>query len=334
MEKQTLLAEIEQLASYKKITLKELVAAYNSGKHLRSKGISYNQATLEQIFYYLGGAIIFIGISILIGQHWASLTFFTRLMATLGSGIIAYVVGVLLQSNRNFAPIGQAFFLISALVLPLGFYVLLQHFGFKPNQDGLQAIISGILFFFFLISYWIFPITLFIIFNILFGSWLILSLTNFMIGGDPYFAYLSFFSYRTLLLAIVYLLLGYHYAEQEKHTLSGVLYGIGSFVLLSTVLNLSGWKPRQNLFWEETLFILSFVVIFLSVPLRSRALLTIGTFFLMIFIGKLTTEYFVNNLGWPLALVLAGLMMIMIGYTSIRIYNLLNKKIIMQSTTT
>lgn len=323
MEKQTVLAEVKQLAAYKKITLRELTSAYNAGKHLPPKDISYNQATLEQIFYYLGGAIIFIGISILIGQHWASLNFFTRLMATLGSGITAYIVGALLQSYRNFAPIGQAFFLISALVLPLGCYVICQHYGFNPNHDGVQVIISGILFAFFLISYGIFPITLFIIFNILFGTWLILSVTNFLISGDPYFANISFFSYRTLLLAVVYLLLGYHYAKQEKHTLAGVLYGIGSFVLLTTVLNLSGWKPKQNLIWEEALFILSFVIIFLSVPFKSRALLTIGTFFLIVFIGKLTAEYFVNNLGWPLALVLAGLLMIVIGYTSIRVYNLL-----------
>ena len=39
----------------------------------------------------------------------------------------------------------------------------------------------------------------------------------------------------------------------------------------------------------------------------------------MFYILKITSEYFTEGLGWPLALVLAGLAMIGVGYVSLSV---------------
>ncbi len=56
--------------------------------------------------------------------------------------------------------------------------------------------------------------------------------------------------------------------------------------------------------------------LFLSINLKSGSFLTFGTLFIMAYILKITAEYFTRGLGWPLALVIAGLMLIAIGYLS------------------
>jgi len=44
-----------------------------------------------------------------------------------------------------------------------------------------------------------------------------------------------------------------------------------------------------------------------------------GTIFLMAYILKITSEYFSTGLGWPIALVIAGLAMIGVGFMSFSI---------------
>ena len=63
-------------------------------------------------------------------------------------------------------------------------------------------------------------------------------------------------------------------------------------------------------------------IIFLSIYVKNKAFLVFGSMFLMGYILKITSEYFAQSLGWPLALVIAGLALIATGYFSFY----LNKK--------
>ena len=52
---------------------------------------------------------------------------------------------------------------------------------------------------------------------------------------------------------------------------------------------------------------------------KSQAFLIWGTIFLMVYLLKITSEYFSKGFGWPLALVMLGLSLIGVGYMSISI---------------
>jgi hypothetical protein len=97
------------------------------------------------------------------------------------------------------------------------------------------------------------------------------------------------------------------------------LYAFGSLGFLGAALALGGWAPEQNVFWELIFPLLVFGIIFLSIYVKSRAFLVFGSLFLIGYIFKLTGEYFSNTLGWPLALVLAGLLIMGVGYYAVRI---------------
>ncbi len=312
MEKKELLGHIQHLASRGVITKEEVASAFEEGIHGNASEISH-QGGISRILYYIGGAVVFFGISILIFQHWATLNGATKILSTLGSGVAAYIAAVFLSREKLLEPIGRAFYFISALVMPLGLHVTFHIAGIDTGSHGIQSIVSGILLITFLLSYLVEHKSVFVLFNIIFGTWLFFSLTNFIVGGRPGFEW-EFSAYRVLCVGVVYALLGYYFFETPHRVLTGALYGFGALCFLGAALALGDWEPQQNWFWEMIFPGLVFGVMFLSVYLKSRSFLTFGSLYLIAYIFKITAEYFSDSLGWPLVLVLTGLGLIASGY--------------------
>jgi len=315
--KEEILQYVKTLAEQKIITKDELDLAYDSGSGIKEDIVLTKRLGISEILYYIGGAIVFLGIAILLAQNWSTLGFGTKVLATLGAGVATYFVGVLFSRDERTETAGSAFYLISALVIPMGLYVVFDNAGFDAGSYGSQSLISGILFGMYLMSYVVFRKNVFTLFSILFGTWLFFSLTSFMIGSGAYFDSWKFYEYRILAVGITYMLIGYAFSKNERVPLSNFLYGFGIFGFLSSALSLGGWEPNQNVFWELIYPGLIFGALFLSVHIRSKSFLTWGTLFLMAYILKITSEYFSSGLGWPLALVIAGLSMIGVGYMSL-----------------
>ncbi len=313
--KAEILEYIKTLGAEKSVTKEEVLAAYNAGAG--ADHVSLKRLGIAEILYYIGGGIVFLGISILVWQNWSSLGFVTKVLATFGAGIAAYFVGLLFGRDQKTEAVGYAFYLISALVLPIGLYVIFDNAGFDMGSAGAQSLISGILFGVYLLSYVVFRKNIFVLFSILFSTWFFFAFTDFLTSGGFYFERWKFYEYRALIAGLSYMLLGYAFAKNEHAPLSGFLYGFGILAFLGAALSLGGWEPRQNVFWELIFPGLVFGALFISVHIRSKAFLTWGTIFLMVYILKITSEYFSHDLGWPLALVIAGLALIGVGYMSI-----------------
>jgi len=313
MDKNDLLQHIQTLASQKAITKDELISAFDAGIRQDVQEEVSRTSGISHVLYYLGGAVVFIGISVLIWQHWAALNSVTKILSTLGAGIASYIAAVFLSREERFEVASRAFYFIAALVMPLGLHVTFHIAGLDTGSHGVQSIVSGILLATFLPSYLINRKTVFALFNIIFGTWLFFSFTSFIVGGRPNFGW-EFSAYRVLSIGLVYALLGYYFSGSLHKALTGALYGFGVFCFLGAALALGDWKPHQNWFWELIFPGLVFGVIFLSVYLKSKVFLTFGSLYLITFIFKITGEYFAESLGWPLVLVLTGLGLIAIGY--------------------
>lgn len=318
--RQQALEYVKSLATSHTLTREELVAAYEAGAGTHTGAEA--QTRYAQILYYIGGAIVFLGISIFVWQNWSTLSFPTKMLATMGGGIAAYVVALLFGRQEKFEGVSAAFYLISALVLPLGLYVVFENAGMDIGDSGVQTLIAGILFVVFIASFLLMRKTVLALFSILFGTILFYTTTNYLVGQNPYYDWWKFSEYRVLISGLAYLLLGYGLARGRYAGLSGFLYGFGILGFLGAALALGGWEPSQNMFWELLFPFLVFSALYVSVYLKSRVFLVFGALFLMVYILKITSEYFTSGLGWPLSLVVAGLLMIGVGYLSIA----LNKK--------
>ncbi len=319
MDKNQILLQVKTLVSANLLTKDELLKAYDEAQENKPRDVLNIKIGVAESLYYIGGLIVFIGIVVLVFQNWESLDTFMRIFVTLGSGIAAFVVGLLLGLNKDTDPVGYAFHLIAALILPLGIFISFDAAGIEPYSAGYMTIIFSILFFTYLASFFLLKKLIFIIFTIIFGSFLYFTLTNFILGSSPLVTDWSFNEYRVLVLGISYILLGYAFSKTDMKGFSGALYGFGVLGVLASTFALGGWSPKQNYMWEALFPGIALGSVFATFYFNSRAFILWGTLFLMIYILKITGEYFTDSLGWPLALVIAGLSLIGIGFMAFKL---------------
>lgn len=319
MQKNDLIEEVQrQLAagSLSEQELLELIAADAATPQRRDSVLA---SRLSVILYYVGGGIVFLGMVFLIAQEWDQFPPWLKIFVTLGSGIAAFVVGVLLSQHEKLGAAGPAFFLLSAMLLPGGILVAYDEAG--VNVDALPVLvqISGILAAVYIGAYLTFRQTVLLVFGILFSTWFFFMLTSQLASGAPIYERFEFVTYRILFAGLCYMFLGHAFSGTDREVLTGWLYGIGVVAFLGAGFALGEWKPNQNVFWEAIYPGLVFAVIFLSTYLKSRTFLVFGSLALGSFLVKITAEYFEDSIGWPASLVLMGFMLMGVAYLAVRI---------------
>jgi len=316
MDKQRVLESVSVLAAAGDLSEAELTAAYREGA---GGEIVERHTRYSMVLYYIGGGVVVMGIVALIAQVWDDLGSVMHIVVTLGSGIAAFTAGVLLSRRRWLGAAGPAFFLIAALVLPFGLAVALDEAGFQPDQFGWQSLISVVLMGAFAAAYLLFRSNSLLLYAIGYATWAFFAVTGWIVGPNPGFDEFEFFEYRALAVGLSYLILAFSFAETERRPVSGILYGLGAVSFLGASLALGGWTPSQSVFWELVFPGLVFCVLYASVHLKSKALLTFGSLFLASYLVKITSEYFSDSLGWPLALVISGMMLMGVGFLTLRL---------------
>lgn len=317
MDKQQLLNEVSQMVSSGQLTKDEVLAVIVPKPGGRSADRHMN---LSEILYYIGGGIVFLGIAVLVYQNWDTFSGALRIFITLGSCIACFIVAALLYRYENLRKVAQAFFLLFGMLLPLGVGVVFYQAGYDLSSNAVQALMYLILSAVIFLSFWYYKQTILLFFGIIFATALFHFILALIIGDNlTYVDASKIWEYEFLVIGLVYMLIGYYLTRTSQAVLSGVMYGFGSLMFLGSTIALGGWQPNQNTFWELIYPLLVFGIIFLSVYLKSKTFLTFGTIFLIAYILKLTGEYFQSGLGWPLALVIAGLLIILVGYYAVRI---------------
>ncbi|MCL5260793.1 MAG: DUF2157 domain-containing protein [Gammaproteobacteria bacterium] len=320
--KEEALKYVRSLAAENIITKNELDTAFAAGSsETKNKDsvIIAKKLNLMEVLCYIGGAIVFLGIIIILTQHWQKLNSVTKILVTFGAGIAAYITGLMFSNDEKTFAVSSAFYLISALLLPTGIYVIFDLAGFNLNSSGLESFISMMLFIAYFSSYFLFRKNIFLLFSVIFATWFYYAFLGLIISEGVIQD--KIFEYCTLAAGLAYIFLGFAFSHDEKKSLSGFLYSFGILGFLGAAFALGGYEPKQDLMWELIFPCLAFAALFFSVQIKSKAFLTFGTLFLIIYIAKITAEYFSKTLSWPFALVIAGLAIIGVGYLSFRIKN-------------
>lgn len=274
---------------------------------------------LAELLCYIGGGVIFLGIVISLGQNWERMNILTKLLSTIGSAFAAQFVGIMLSPKNQTTLISNALLLISGLLMPIGLFAILEIVNIRIDIPGAQSLISGVL----LASYLLYDLFLrrniFTLFTIIFGTWFYFSFSIFLMGDSHLFDNIDIYSNLMFSTGIAYLCIGRALSITNRAPVSGFLYGFGVLATLLSALILGKWEPNQSIFWELSYPLFVFGAIYLSVYLKNKAILTLGTLFLMAYLFKITTEYFSNSMGWPITLVVAGVLIIACGYASLSI---------------
>jgi hypothetical protein len=319
MNKDQLLRELSTLLKSGDLTEREVMQAIGTKPPKPVTNKSSLASRLSAVLYYIGGGIVFLGMVFLIAQKWGQFETGMKIFVTLGSGIAAFVVGVLFSNQQRLGAAGPAFFLISALLLPTGLFVTYDEAGIDVEILTAQIQIAGVLFAAYLGAYSVIRNNVLLTFALIFGTWLFFATTNYMVRGAPMIDDWEFINYRILFAGLAYMLLGYSFVGTDREVLTGWLYAFGVVGFLGAGFALGEWKPSQSVFWETIYPGLVFGIIFLSTHIKSRIFLIFGSLALGAYLTKITAEYFADSLGWAFSLVLVGFLLMGVAYLAVRV---------------
>lgn len=325
MNKDDIINEIKSLAASGQLARNEVIAAYDEGKgHVPQEYVEQVQSssTLSRysgILYYIGGGIVFLGLIFFIGELWSDFNTFMRIFITLGTGLVAYVMGVLFNQQHRLGSAGPAFFMISALLIPGGILVSFDEYNIRIDEEKIQNLISGLLFITYLVSYIVFKRFVLLAFALLFGSWFYFAATGSLLSNAILLPEWRFGYYLFAALGLSYLFIAFSYRETDKQALVKILYFFGINFFLGSLLALTGWKPSQDVLWELLYPGIVFGGLFISALIHSRIILAFCAIYLAGYIIKITVEYFSDGLGWPITLILCGFILMGMGYAAIHL---------------
>lgn len=302
------------------ITSHAQVSSTTSGQSVDS---NENSKKLTHTFYGIGAIIAVVGVVILVAQNWNEIGFLGRIIVTLGISLSAYILALIVRSPEQ-KSLSQVLFGVSAILAPLGVYVLLKEAGMSFSLYS-QIVTSVILFSIFTTALYVNKQSILVIIASAYATWTYYATLIKVVS--PYYDDADLFKFATMVIGVAYIYVGYGHKmlwqskdvqdEKEKALVQNFLYGVGTVAILTAGIFIGG-------LFDVFFIALIFGAFYGSVYLKSRSMLSAGSFFLMAHIIKLTSEYFVDSIGWPIALIGVGFLLIGVGYATVY----LNKKFI------
>jgi hypothetical protein len=93
-----------------------------------------------RVFYYLGVTLVFAGLGIYIHIVWDDLSSLSRVLITLGTGFVAYLLGILFARDKHLEKAATPAHILAFLLQPVGMFVLLREY-FHGNDFALGAMV-------------------------------------------------------------------------------------------------------------------------------------------------------------------------------------------------
>jgi Predicted membrane protein (DUF2157) len=271
---------------------------------------------ITKMLYALGAIVVVLGIIIFVGQLWEDLSSVTRIIITFGLGILFTGAGSALMHQSTTENLGKAFHFMGGMLIPGGAVVILEESGLGNDTALPAALIFSLLTIFFMALNTIHKHAILTFFCIAHATIAAYLLTTTLIEGQ-FGVTDDIYIYLTMILGVSYLLLARAFSETWNKSLSNMLYVLGSGGFLGAAF----LNVIENEVWQLFYFALVGGCLWTAVHLRSRIVLVMSMLFLVIHISYITSEYFADSIGWPIALVFLGFMFIGLGYLSISINN-------------
>jgi hypothetical protein len=269
------------------------------------------------VLRYLGAGVIALGVITLVLWGGSELDSFSRILVALGCGLLAFIGGVIADRTAQESAVDGPLFLISGLVVPVGLCLFFSDLGYGSTDLSAHvsaSIGSALLFgsgFLFLRK------SVLLLFAALSAGWLFFSLTGQLADSIGY-PFDRAIGYCSVAVGLAYCALGFALVKTQHSSLTGAFNALGATLVLGAALLLGGWPPNESALWELAFPFIAFAFIYFGTKTRTRGFLTGGVLFLMAYIVKMSAEYFGEGLGWPFAIVIAGLLILVVGTLTLR----------------
>ncbi len=276
-------------------------------KQVQPNEESTQSPLIIKLFSYLGAVFILGGIAAFVSLYWENLNSILRVSLLLIPGFSLYLAASLLSEHDLIKRFTAPLYILGYILELSGLYVFLYEYFAHPGRwDKATLFVFGILLlqqgFTFLTHRN--PVVLFC--SVASSVGVLLALFN-MAHVDESF---SITIIGTLLLLCAYFMSKTNFQGAG----AGFWYFIGGLMCLGGVFSALDQSQLDILILVPTCFL-----IYLSTFVKSKALLFVSIISLFLFLGYFTTEYFSDSLGWPLLLIILGIILFALSLAGVKL---------------
>lgn len=307
--KRQAIEQILEIADQHGLTPEDIQAALSDSGEVAES----SSGLLGRILGYLGGTFIFAGLSIFIALNWDDMNAAGRIIVTLGSGIAVFIMALVASGDDRYDKVRTPLYLVAAALQPLGILVAIDELS-SPSDWHYAAMLTGAIMAMQQFAvFWQKRDTTLLFTTLFFLLWFIgVTLDLFKVDEELNALILGAFT--------VSLCVGLERTPYKGVNPFWYLFGSASFFY--GLFDLVKHSVIELIFLGAACG-----GVFLSTWLRSRTLLFTSTVAILAYISYFTSEHFQESLGWPLVLIVLGLVFIALSAIAIRI----NKRYISNS---
>lgn len=295
------LRQIADLAREHGLTASEVVEALSATE----PDAEVQSSKLTRLLGYLGGIFVLAGLGVFIEMQWDSMNSIARIIVTLGSGVAAFVMALAATQDQRFEKAATPLFLLAALMQPIGILVAIDEFSTGGDERHAFLLTAGVLLVQQLLIFMKTQRTVLLFMALLFASGFYGTALD-LIGLDE--------DLIVFTLGLSVLLVTYGIDKTPHATITSFWYFAGATAMLMGLFSLIEDSVLEILFLGAACG-----VVFLSTWAKSRSLLFVGTVAILGYVGYYTSEHFTDVVGWPIALILFGLLLIGLSAVAFRI---------------
>ncbi|OGG52551.1 hypothetical protein A3H16_00085 [Candidatus Kaiserbacteria bacterium RIFCSPLOWO2_12_FULL_53_8] len=266
--------------------------------------------SVVQLLQYMGGFIVLLGIGAFVATFWEDISPMARVVIAAGGTLLAYVLGVALMRVDTKSQSGVAFHLIAGCLFPFAFYVALNELFMLEMTAETVAVISLVLLVIYAASFAVFR-------HLIFTFFMLANSISFIYSGIyvlmPDISW-EMLAHLTLVIGAIGIFVGYSFRGTENERLSELMYFLGGLAVLISPATVFESTPIWQLVYP---FLIAFML-YLAMLLHSKRILMISVLAVMGYVIYLTGKYFADVVGWPIALVATGILLIVIGYVAVK----------------
>ena len=286
------------------------ISAEEIREAMREAPAAEQRSVAGRIFAWVGGIFILCGLGFFIESFWAEMNSAARIILSLGSGVVLQILALLmiqdglLKSGAR-ANLAVPLFLLAALFQAGGLMVAFDELG--TGGDPLHAVLAVnlVLLAQALLVLRVHRLTVLVFLAFFFAVGALgTALEIIALDGDLNRALCG-----AALLGAASMI-----RNSPHRAILPFWYFVGAVLLSYAMFELLEDSPVHIIYVGYAA-----LLIWLSTVARSRVLLFVGTCAMIGYLGYFTGEYFADSLGWPLALMIIGLIFIGLSLLAVRI---------------
>ncbi len=297
------LEQIVAIARSHDLAMSEISSALDEDR--AGVGQPKTASVVGRILGYLGGIFVFAGLGVFIALNWDAMNAVARIVVTLGSGLAAFVIALIAAGDPRFSQARTPLYLIAALLQPVGILVAIDEFSSGGDWHYALLLTTGLMLIQQSVVFWKKKDSTLLFTTLIFASGFYGVLLDLYSVDEEFIAVSGGVSLLLLCLGL---------DRTRYRGLTPFWYFAGSVAFFT------GLFMRVQHTSVELLFMLAATGgVLLSVYTRSRILLFVSTLAMLGYISYFTGQHFLDSMGWPLMLIVLGLVLIGFSALAIRI---------------